>query len=84
MIPIAMLSGCLIDRDVYESRLDLMTDSDGDGFSELQGDCDDQNYLLHPEVKEVCDEIDNDCDGLIDEDAGSSWFFDNEGDGFWG
>ena len=49
----------------------LTVDDDGDGFSEEQADCDDTNADLSPGATEVCDEIDNDCDGDID-DADSS------------
>lgn len=31
-----------------------------------QGDCDDQNRNVHPDAIEVCDGIDNNCNGLID------------------
>ena len=41
-------------------------DADGDGF--LQGDdCDDTDPTVHPGAKELCDAVDNDCDGAIDE-----------------
>jgi len=30
------------------------------------GDCDDGNAAVHPGVSELCDELDNDCDGLVD------------------
>ena len=33
-------------------------------------------------VSEVCDNADNDCDGKIDEDAGSRWYRDCDGDGY--
>ncbi len=42
-------------------------DDDGDGFSECTGDCDDARAEVHPGAAEVCDNLDNDCDGLIDE-----------------
>src|SRR2546427_10244469 len=42
-------------------------DSDGDGFSECQGDCDDTNPAVHPGAAESCDRTDNNCDGRIDE-----------------
>lgn len=46
-------------------------DGDGDGIStdELGGeDCDDTNPDVGPGADEVCDGIDNDCDGLVDAD----------------
>ena len=46
----------------------LMSDADEDGYSIIQGDCDDENELIHPAADEFCDNIDNDCDGEIDED----------------
>ena len=44
----------------------VLEDLDGDGFDSLV-DCDDTNPEIHPDADEVCDdEIDNDCDALID------------------
>ncbi len=50
-------------------------------------DCDDTNAAVRPDAEEVCDTIDNDCDGLVDDDddpiADSSTFYvDADGDGF--
>ena len=43
-------------------------DLDGDGVSPCDGDCDDSNPLVNPNVSEECpDLIDNDCDGQVDE-----------------
>ena len=47
----------------------LDEDFDGDGYSEEDGDCDDNNVLLSPATLEICDGIDNNCDGIIDEET---------------
>ncbi|MBI5055623.1 MAG: hypothetical protein HZB61_03275 [Nitrospirae bacterium] len=63
------------------------TDSDGDGYSPMGGgacgsaDCNDNNAAIHPGALEVCDGIDNNCNGLID-DAGTTYYRDIDGDGY--
>ena len=42
-------------------------DTDEDGYSIDEGDCDDGDPEINPGVKEICDDgIDNDCDVAID------------------
>jgi len=42
-------------------------DNDGDGFSVAAGDCDDDNPLINPSAEEICDGLDNNCNGEEDE-----------------
>ncbi len=41
-------------------------DDDGDGFTELQNDCDDSDASIHPGAVDECDGVDNDCNGVDD------------------
>ena len=59
-------------------------DGDGDGFHELTNDCDDDNPGVSPAAIEICDGIDNDCNGEIDEfgaKGGTIFYVDLDGDG---
>ena len=72
-------------------------DKDGDGFGDPEmarrvcelppdgvlqaGDCDDQDAATFPGGTELCDERDNDCDELVDEDVQSTFYLDEDGDG---
>ena len=52
------------------------------GFVALSSDCDDTHATVYPGAAEVCDSLDNDCDSLIDETGGATWYADVDGDGF--
>ncbi len=46
------------------------------------GDCDDATATTHPGAAEVCDGVDNDCNGDIDEGAFTAYYRDDDGDGY--
>ena len=46
----------------------VQIDSDMDGFS-AEEDCNDQDNLIYPGAEERCDNVDNNCDGVIDEET---------------
>jgi len=51
-----------------EEEVPATVDADGDGWSE-DLDCDDLDDRRHPEAVETCNNIDDDCDGSIDNGA---------------
>ena len=56
-----------------------------DGYAAEAGDCDDNERGISPVATEVCDGLDNDCNGAADgADAvdANEWFTDSDGDGF--
>ncbi len=76
-------------------------DADGDGFGDPASataacqqpsgwvdndeDCDDGDAAIHPSADELCDHIDNDCDGTVDEDDAvdaPTWYDDVDVDGY--
>ena len=78
-------------------------DTDGDGYGDPSAivetcvvpsgyvsdasDCDDTDALLSPGSDEVCNEIDDDCDGDVDEAGsdlvgGTIWYADSDSDGY--
>ena len=57
-----------------------MAGADGDGFTVLDGDCNDYDALTYPGAPEVCDGIDNNCDEI----QVISTFIMNLGNGDWG
>ena len=56
-------------------------DTDRDGFT-ADEDCDDQDPTAGPGLEELCDGVDNDCDGDIDEGLTTAWWPDEDGDGY--
>jgi hypothetical protein len=84
-----------VDEDLYVMQY---ADEDGDGFGDpalpeyaclgtygLVGDatdCDDSDADVNTDATEVCDAIDNDCDGATDEGWLVRRYLDEDGDGY--
>ncbi len=55
------------------------------GTASFAGDCDDGNPAIHPGVPEICDGLDNNCNGTTDESGSPGCtlrFHDLDGDGY--
>ena len=94
----------VVDDNALDS-IQLFLDADGDGYgstislewgcppingyAQEGGDCNDASSVQAPHLDEVCDGIDNDCDGLIDDDDDdllventNNYYLDQDGDGY--
>ncbi|MBK9647452.1 MAG: FG-GAP repeat protein [Deltaproteobacteria bacterium] len=67
--------------DVTELFYGYDVDTDGDGHSDSI-DCDDTDATIHPGAAELCDGVDQDCDGTADEGVTTTFFADADGDGY--
>ncbi|MCB9792358.1 MAG: hypothetical protein H6741_06485 [Alphaproteobacteria bacterium] len=84
------------DRDGYGSTTTTTRNNStncnaaSQGYANDDDDCDDGDNAINPAATEVCDSgVDNDCDGLADDDdssvdlsTGSTFYADTDGDGF--
>ncbi len=74
-----------VDEDTYGDELSATTScTELSGMVTEGGDCDDAEGGVNPSAEEICDNIDNDCNGEIDDDAtdGSTYYVDSDGDGY--
>ena len=56
--------------EVVHGDFCLPFDDDADGVTICDGDCDDRDPLTSPSAPELCDGLDNDCDGAVPGDEG--------------
>ena len=54
-------------------------DNDGDGITENDGDCWDNDALVYPGANETLNQTDDDCDGIVDE---TTEWYDDDKDGY--
>lgn len=76
---------CLYDHASFLEMSEGFVDNDGDGFREVDDDCDDTDPTVNPDGIEFCDGIDNNCDDDPDDRSSadlSIWYQDLDGDGF--
>jgi len=64
-LPVAEVCDDRIDNDC-DGIADEGCDADDDGFTGVEGDCDDANPDVNPDAAEVCNGLDDDCDGETD------------------
>jgi hypothetical protein len=74
------------DGDGFGSALNSVAEcSQPSGYLEDATDCDDTAADAYPGGAEVCDGLDNDCNGTTDDDDAAdadTWYLDSDGDGF--
>lgn len=91
--PVALGGGFLswyadADGDGYgNAGVSLLSCTQPSGYVSDNTDCDDGNNAVHPGATETCNGIDDDCNGLADNDdpgvsGQTSWYADIDGDGF--
>ncbi|MBT8464887.1 MAG: putative metal-binding motif-containing protein [Deltaproteobacteria bacterium] len=72
-----------VDEDGFGDPLEVTAGCSKTGFVDRGGDCDDTVASTHPDAPEQCNDVDDDCDGVVDDDPETlSWFPDLDGDGF--
>lgn len=92
-------NNCNGDVDEYLPTMNIFPDADQDGFGSsphieyctilhgyvlMDGDCNDNDPTINPLSDEICDDLDNDCNGTVDDHAldASVFYADHDEDGF--
>ena len=74
------------DNDGFgDSNQTILSCEQPTGYVADSNDCDDNNNLISPNATEMCNTIDDNCDGTIDEDTSSDasiWYADVDSDGY--
>lgn len=67
--------------DTADTWFSVLLDEDRDE-SPVAEDCDDTDPLAYPGATEICDDIDNNCNSVVDEGLLQTFYLDNDNDGF--
>ncbi len=74
------------DADGYGATTDIVFHCvQPSGYTDNANDCDDTNADANPGETETCDFVDNDCNGVVDDDYASdadTWYADDDGDDY--
>ncbi len=71
------------DGDGYgDPGLSILACQPPSGYVANALDCNDANYYIQPGMYESCNELDDNCDGNIDEGVTNTWYADADGDGY--
>jgi len=52
------------------------------GYVANNTDCNDKKAMVYPGAPEICDGLDNNCNGYVDEGVTTTWYRDADGDGY--
>ena len=88
VFPIFLLFACSsTEKETEGTEIEngtVLQDRDEDGYTADQ-DCDDNDDQINPGAEEVCDGIDNDCNGDVDESTAvdtTIYYADSDSDGY--
>ncbi|MCK6523483.1 putative metal-binding motif-containing protein [Myxococcota bacterium] len=85
LLSFTLLGACVGDKtpngDSAPDSEPAVVDEDGDG-SPAELDCDDNNAAVSPGAAELCDGLDNNCDGDTDEGVLLTFYVDGDKDGY--
>ncbi|MBI5794642.1 FG-GAP repeat protein, partial [Candidatus Uhrbacteria bacterium] len=71
-----------VDLDTYGAGQEEFSCSQPVGFTAVTGDCDDTNADISPGGVETCNDVDDDCDGEVDEQVIPTWYQDEDLDSY--
>lgn len=77
--PLKVINNIVVNkRETTYLNINICPDNDNDGF-DASLDCNDNNPYIFPGAEELCDGVDNNCDGTVDEGCQICTDYDNDG-----